>query len=83
MDAIFPLFIGACVSGKGQLEPASDIVDRLLNEFVASGGRWYEAEVRRLRGDILRLRVNRFRKRRRGMRPPPPLRAGKVQRCGN
>jgi predicted ATPase len=47
--------LARALAAKGQLQEASDIVDRLLNEFGASGGRWYEAEVRRLRGDILRL----------------------------
>ena len=47
--------LARALAAKGQLQEASDIVDLLLNEFGASGGRWYEAEVRRLRGDILRL----------------------------
>ena len=37
-----------------QWAKAADIVDRLLAEIGAAGGRWYEAEVHRLRGDILR-----------------------------
>ena len=37
-----------------QWAKAADIVDRLLAEIGAAGGRWYEAEVHHLRGDILR-----------------------------
>ncbi|HET7911108.1 MAG TPA: AAA family ATPase [Pseudolabrys sp.] len=37
-----------------QWAKAKEIVERLLSEIGAAGGRWYEAEVRRLRGDILR-----------------------------
>jgi predicted ATPase len=47
--------LARALAADGQLQEASEIVDRLLGEFGASGGRWYEAEVRRLRGDILRL----------------------------
>ena len=47
--------LARALAANGQLQEASDIVERLLGEFEASGGRWYEAEVRRLRGDILRL----------------------------
>ena len=36
-----------------QWAKAADVVDRLLAEIGAAGGRWYEAEVHRLRGDIL------------------------------
>jgi predicted ATPase/class 3 adenylate cyclase len=37
-----------------QWTKAAEVVDRLLAEIKAAGGRWYEAEVTRLRGDILR-----------------------------
>jgi class 3 adenylate cyclase/tetratricopeptide (TPR) repeat protein len=37
-----------------QWATAAEIVDRLLTEIRTGGGRWYEAEVTRLRGDILR-----------------------------
>ena len=47
--------LARALAATGQLQEASEIIDRLLLEFEASGGRWYEAEVRRLRGDILRL----------------------------
>jgi class 3 adenylate cyclase/predicted ATPase/ABC-type lipoprotein export system ATPase subunit len=47
--------LARALAANGQLQEASDIIERLLGEFEASGGRWYEAEVRRLRGDILRL----------------------------
>jgi predicted ATPase len=47
--------LARALAEDGQLQEASDIVDRLLREFGASGGRWYEAEVHRLRGDILRV----------------------------
>jgi predicted ATPase/class 3 adenylate cyclase len=39
---------------SGQIEPALDLVERILAEIGASGGRWYEAEIHRLKGDILR-----------------------------
>ncbi len=39
---------------RGQWQEAAGIVERLLAEIAAAGGRWYEAEVHRLRGDILR-----------------------------
>ena len=38
----------------GELEQALEIVERLADEIRAAGGRWYEAEVHRLHGDILR-----------------------------
>jgi class 3 adenylate cyclase/predicted ATPase len=47
--------LARALAAGGQLKEASDIIDRLLGEFETSGGRWYEAEVRRVRGDILRL----------------------------
>jgi class 3 adenylate cyclase/predicted ATPase/ABC-type lipoprotein export system ATPase subunit len=37
-----------------QWAKALEIVDRVSAEIRAAGGRWYEAEVTRLRGDILR-----------------------------
>jgi predicted ATPase len=37
-----------------QWSKAAEIVDRISAEIKAAGGRWYEAEVMRLRGDILR-----------------------------
>src|SRR5262249_222157 len=40
---------------SGQLEPAVELVERILAEIGASGGRWYEAEIHRLKGDILRI----------------------------
>jgi predicted ATPase len=39
-----------------QWAKAKEIVEPLLAEISAAGGRWYEAEVHRLRGDILRGR---------------------------
>src|SRR5262249_49937700 len=39
---------------SGQPEPALELVERILGEIDASGGRWYEAEIHRLKGDILR-----------------------------
>jgi predicted ATPase len=39
---------------SGQLESGLELVERILAEIVASGGRWYEAEIHRLKGDILR-----------------------------
>ena len=50
-----PTFIDDLRDLVRQLQEASDIVDRLLREFEISGGRWWEAEVHRLRGDIMRL----------------------------
>ena len=47
--------LARALTAFGQLQEASDIVDRLLREFEISGGRWWEAEVHRLRGDIMRL----------------------------
>jgi hypothetical protein len=32
-----------------------ELVERILAEIGASGGRWYEAEIHRLKGDILRI----------------------------
>jgi predicted ATPase len=37
-----------------QWSNAAEIVERTSAEIKAAGGRWYEAEVMRLRGDILR-----------------------------
>ena len=37
-----------------ELEPALKLVDKILAEIGATGGRWYEAEIHRLKGDILR-----------------------------
>jgi len=37
-----------------QWSKAAEIVQRISAEIKAAGGRWYEAEVARLRGDILR-----------------------------
>jgi len=37
-----------------ELEPALELVDKILAEIGATGGRWYEAEIHRLKGDILR-----------------------------
>jgi tetratricopeptide (TPR) repeat protein len=37
-----------------QWSKAAEIVDRISAEIKAAGGRWYEAEVMRVRGDILR-----------------------------
>jgi predicted negative regulator of RcsB-dependent stress response len=40
---------------SGQLEPAVELIEQILAEIGASGGRWYEAEIHRLKGDILRI----------------------------
>jgi predicted ATPase len=37
-----------------QWSNAAEVVDRISAEIKAAGGRWYEAEVMRLRGDVLR-----------------------------
>ena len=37
-----------------ELEPALELVDKILVEIGATGSRWYEAEIHRLKGDILR-----------------------------
>src|SRR4029450_5603131 len=39
---------------SGQFESALELVERILAEIGASGGRWYEAEIHRLKGDIHR-----------------------------
>ena len=39
---------------SGQFESALELVERILAEIGASGGRWYEAEIYRLKGDIHR-----------------------------
>jgi predicted ATPase len=46
--------LARALAADGQLQEASDMVERLLAEIGASGGRWYEAEIHRLKGDILR-----------------------------
>jgi predicted ATPase/class 3 adenylate cyclase len=40
---------------SGQLEQALELVERILTEIGARGGRWYEAEIHRFKGDILRI----------------------------
>jgi predicted ATPase len=45
---------------SGQLESALDLVDRILAEIGATGGRWYEAEIHRLKGDVLRSQGKSF-----------------------
>jgi class 3 adenylate cyclase/predicted ATPase len=47
--------LARALTAYGQLQEAADIVNRLLQEFQTIGGRWWEAEVHRLRGDIMRL----------------------------
>jgi len=39
---------------SGQFESALELVERILAEIGASGGRWYEAEIHRLKGDLHR-----------------------------
>jgi class 3 adenylate cyclase/predicted ATPase len=38
----------------GQRQQALDLIDRSLEAVRGTGGRWYEAELHRLRGDVLR-----------------------------
>jgi predicted ATPase len=47
--------LARALAASGQLEPAMELVERILAEIGASGGRWYEAEIHRLKGDILRV----------------------------
>jgi len=47
--------LARALAASGQLEPAMELVERILDEIGASGGRWYEAEIHRLKGDILRI----------------------------
>src|SRR5215471_9826449 len=47
--------LARALAASGQLEPAMELVERILAEIGASGGRWYEAEIHRLKGDILRI----------------------------
>ena len=46
--------LARALAADHQWSKAAEIVDRLSAEIRAGGGRWYEAEVIRLRGDILR-----------------------------
>ncbi|HET8972465.1 MAG TPA: adenylate/guanylate cyclase domain-containing protein [Pseudolabrys sp.] len=46
--------LARALAADHQWAKAAEIVDRLMTEIKAAGGRWYEAEVMRLRGDILR-----------------------------
>ena len=46
--------LARALAADHQWSKAAEIVDRLSAEIRAGGGRWYEAEVTRLRGDILR-----------------------------
>jgi predicted ATPase len=47
--------LARALAASGRLEPAMELVERILAEIGASGGRWYEAEIHRLKGDILRI----------------------------
>ena len=46
--------LARALAADHQWSKAAEIVDRLSAEIRAGGGRWYESEVTRLRGDILR-----------------------------
>ncbi|MGA9455192.1 MAG: adenylate/guanylate cyclase domain-containing protein, partial [Pseudolabrys sp.] len=46
--------LARALAADHQWSKAAEIVDRLSAEITAGGGRWYESEVTRLRGDILR-----------------------------
>jgi predicted ATPase len=37
---------------QGRFQEASEIVNRILAEIETTGGRWYEADIHRLKGDI-------------------------------
>jgi len=45
--------LARALAADHQWSKAAEVVDRLLPEIKAGGGRWYESEVVRLRGDIL------------------------------
>jgi class 3 adenylate cyclase/predicted ATPase len=45
--------LARALMAASQLTPALELVDRILSEIRQSGGRWYEAEVHRLKGDLL------------------------------
>ena len=47
--------LACALVASGQLEPALELVEQILAEVGASGGRWYEAEIHRLKGDIFRM----------------------------
>jgi len=47
--------LARALAASGRLEPAMELVERILAEIGASGGRWYESEIHRLKGDILRI----------------------------
>ena len=46
--------LGRALLATCQVEPALELVERLLAEIRTSGSRWYGAEIHRLKGDILR-----------------------------
>ena len=46
--------LARALAADHQWSKAAEVVDRLSAEITAGGGRWYESEVTRLRGDILR-----------------------------
>jgi predicted ATPase len=45
--------LARALTAAGQATPALELVDRILSEIRPSGGRWYEAEVHWLKGDLL------------------------------
>src|SRR6185312_8878795 len=45
--------LARALAADHQWSKAAEVVDQLLPEIKAGGGRWYESEVIRLRGDIL------------------------------
>jgi predicted ATPase len=45
--------LARALTAAGQATPALELVDRILSEIRLSGGRWYEAEVHRLKGELL------------------------------
>ncbi|MGH6923303.1 MAG: AAA family ATPase [Propylenella sp.] len=47
------LLLAQGLAKAGEAQEAETLVDRILAEMQATGGRWYEAETHRLKGDLL------------------------------
>ncbi len=45
--------LAKALAKAGQPDDAMEILDRIIGEISATSGRWYEAEILRLRGDLL------------------------------
>jgi class 3 adenylate cyclase/predicted ATPase len=47
------LLLAQALARVGKVDPATEQVDRILAEIGTTSGRWYEAEVHRIRGELL------------------------------